>query len=396
MKNKTKIITDTMFREIIKPMMINYTKTGIKFGLEKITKNYFTEELIFTRNEFEEISFILEDKLNINIPYSNYNTNNLKEMGDPFLFYKNTNFLKYSKKQNVFINIKVIEFSSGSDIRMEYNRFSYLLTIIGNKNKCEKILNYIINNKIIKKDHIKYAGSKRLIKVSHDEIKNKDLYTSKHKEDILNKIRNHINMYSSEEKVEYNRGISFLLYGKHGTGKTSIINSITINFKDKIESIQVINSINDIENSICETEYIYDIIKYEPFKKYHIILIDEIDLIIKNNDGKVDNEKLRKILNILSNSVKNNIILIMTTNNIQDLPESLLRTGRCDFKYEITDFNEQEIQEYLSKRNILKEDIERLVKDENGNYITIGNSINPAYLNELCRSYRRIVRNEKY
>ena len=131
-------------------------------------------------------------------------------------------------------------------------------------------------------------------------------------------------------------------------------------------------------------------------KKYDIILIDEIDLIVKNNEGKVDNERVKELLSMLSNSVRSNIILIMTTNNIQDLPEPLLRSGRCDFKYEITDFNDQEIDEYLSKQGILKEDIEKVVKDKNGNDIVIGDTINPAYLNELCRSYRRIVRNEKY
>ena len=265
MKNKTKIITDTMFREIIKPMMINYTKTGIKFGLEKITKNYFTEELIFTRNEFEEISSILENKLDINIPYSKYNTKDLREMGDPFSFYKNTNFLKYSKKQNVFINIKVIEINDKD--RYEYNKFSYLLTIIGNRNKRKKILNHINDTLTKEKECISYINSNRLIRIFYNEIKNKDLYVSRYKEDIFNKIKNHIDMYSSKNSIDYNRGISFLLYGKPGTGKTSIINSILINFKDKINSIRIINNMDDIADNNCKSGYIYDIIKYEPFKK---------------------------------------------------------------------------------------------------------------------------------
>ena len=146
----------------------------------------------------------------------------------------------------------------------------------------------------------------------------------------------------------------------------------------KIDNLSQIRNLNDSR-----------ILNYynSNIKKYKLLLVDEIDLLIKNNENeKSKNESVLPILKFLD-TIPPDHIVIMTTNNIQDLPEPLKRVGRCDFKYEITDFNKEEIDEYLSKQGILKEDIENVVKDENGNYITIGDTINPAYLNELCRMY---------
>ena len=47
----------------------------------------------------------------------------------------------------------------------------------------------------------------------------------------------------------------------------------------------------------------------------------------------------------------------------------------------------------MSNQNILISDIENNIKDEKGNNVVIGDTINPAYLNKLCNMYKQIKRN---
>lgn len=162
----------------------------------------------------------------------------------------------------------------------------------------------------------------------------------------LEKIFNHIdnfiknkNFYD-EHNLLYKTGI--LLYGKPGTGKSTLAKVISTKYHRSIVSINManINNINLSEVSGLITRDIYD---------DYIVLLEDIDTALNNLDRTDDKDSAEsnKVINSLlqfldSNTSPTNVIFIATTNYVDRLDSALVRSGRFDLKIEIKELNEND------------------------------------------------------
>ena len=385
-KNGTKYVvknvTKFVFKTSIKPIIEDATKNLVK-GL---MSSYF---MMDTGIEIRPVPFfgdndsMLEKHLYEKLDIKNYRiiTTTRITVQQPSRFY-------YIKKYKSILEFKPCIKNN----RDEYTMSFYKLYIYGTKNNIMHLYNYI------QKIKEEYDSKKERVTISsRNNVKKNDIkniiYVSKYKNDILNKVENHINYFSENTSNTNNifRGISFLMYGKPGTGKTSIGNSILYEFKNNISNYEKIDKYSKFENFIenfTGSLMIYKIDDSLKVKnnKFELIIIDEIDLILKEENVKNPN-LLSDFLNFLDN-IPPYFIVVMSTNNIEKLPEALLRDGRCDFKYEICDFDENELKEYFKEINLSKEIFEDFIGKEL-------ESTNPAYLNNIYVQYCKHTKNKK-
>lgn len=237
--------------------------------------------------------------------------------------------------------------------------------------------------------YIKYRSNINADRVAFSEVNN-DGGTSgygaykKRREDIvwdkLDELSNYILQWSNMRDDYVSRHLpyklSILLYGKPGTGKSSVCNYIAGLTNRTLEIVRPSVSIEGLKHS-------------QRYESDRILLFEDIDIFFEQsqslsistgNGVSVDNtnDKLHYLLQMFSGlDTPNNLIIICTTNYPEKLDERLLRPGRFDLIYEIPEFDKKNAVEMCEMYDV-PSDV--LLKN-------MGDTINPSELWSKCIQY---------
>ena len=184
--------------------------------------------------------------------------------------------------------------------------------------------------------------------------------------EVKDKLRDVIDQFKNADKykawnIKPIKGI--LLYGPSGTGKSYISEA----FANEIDAKFFPLSSADIISKYLGESGKSIRAKFEEARKHplSIIYIDEVDSIAAKRDGSENNKERNATLNELlvqmASPENDNVIMIFATNMLDLLDPAFLRSGRCDFKIEVSlpDFDcRKGILEINSKGRPLAEDVD--------------------------------------
>lgn len=206
--------------------------------------------------------------------------------------------------------------------------------------------------------------------------------------DISTMLKNDIQSFIDSKKMYMDNNIlykrNYLLYGKPGTGKSSLIFALAseFNYKIKIIDLKSVRRIPDILQQISNQEKIFYV--FEDIDALSTTLMERED---KPESDRISEKKesprelvadshsegldLSDILNVMDGLyTPEGVICFFTTNHIEKLDKAFLRDGRMDCKVEMNDLDNKTANQ--------------MIKDKLGyEGLFTKESINPATLQEM-------------
>lgn len=187
------------------------------------------------------------------------------------------------------------------------------------------------------------------------------LYFSNGEIEAIEKFLDHFESlkdFYQKKQLLYKTGI--LLYGKPGTGKTSLVKAIANKCNRSIINI----NISDFQR--LNLDYITQAINVDNYK--YIVLLEDIDTLFLNRNMSDTTREEASIVNKLlqfldSNTSPQDVIFIATTNHIERLDEALLRNGRFDLKIEIDEIYERDVYKFGEDFGVSKKDISEIITE---------------------------------
>lgn len=207
-------------------------------------------------------------------------------------------------------------------------------------------------------------------------------------DDISETLKKDIQAFINSKDIYIRNNIlykrNYLLYGKPGTGKSSLIFALAsyFNFRITIIDLKSVKSVSDILYKISNTDKTFFV--FEDIDALSPGLIERKEEIQNSPrekkdcprelapDGKmIEGLSLSDILNVLDGLyTAEGTICFFTTNHIEKLDSAFLRDGRMDCKIEMND--------------LVKNVANRMIQDKLGySDLLKKESINPATLQEL-------------
>lgn len=205
---------------------------------------------------------------------------------------------------------------------------------------------------------------------------------------ISTMLKNDIQSFIDSKKMYMDNNIlykrNYLLYGKPGTGKSSLIFALAseFNYKIKIIDLKSVRRIPDILQQISNQEKIFYV--FEDIDALSTTLMERED---KPESDRINEKKesprelvadshsegldLSDILNVMDGLyTPEGAICFFTTNHIEKLDKAFLRDGRMDCKVEMNDLDNKTANQ--------------MIKDKLGyEGLFTKESINPATLQEM-------------
>lgn len=188
---------------------------------------------------------------------------------------------------------------------------------------------------IYKFDPRSFMGWKRYCSISkRDEA---TLILPSSIQDLYDDIENFTNSKSLYEKFGHPYKRNYLLFGKPGTGKTSIAKVIAQKTNRDIYTLTLDDQMTDAK--------LAEAFAYINPVRPAIFLLEDIDSITQERDVK-SGVTFSALLNILDGAASiKSLITIITANHINKLDEALIRPGRIDMIIEFGKISENQIRQ---------------------------------------------------
>jgi chaperone BCS1 len=333
-----------------------YFKQFFIFLLENI-KNLFVTSL-----KIEESSYFFYSFQNFILSEYNKNVNNFyyRNFFDDWIG-KESNLNLFYSSGFILIKhdgVKFLVLKNQNSIQNSFNPFKdtkqAFQIFCFNKVKLNKLIDYIDRNygSNYIKSYYNFNGevkcSGRVINKTFDNIYLGD--------GIVENLKNDLDLFANSKEVYDQYGIrykrTYLFYGPPGTGKSSLSLGISNYTKRDILSINMSKDITDSN--------IISLISNRPPKS--IVLFEDIDCLlddINRSEESKDKEvkiSLSCILNILDGIyTPNDVIFIITTNNLDKIDDAIKRKGRTDVLLEVKKPNKYFMDELKDRFNIKTE-----------------------------------------
>jgi chaperone BCS1 len=268
---------------------------------------------------------------------------------DVNMFY-NSGFIYFKFNGNRFLVLKNAESIQNSMTPYKNNKHMFMI-FCRNKTILKELMDYVDNNygnKYIKyfynfNGEIRCAG--KVINKTFDNI-----YLDNNVSEFL---KNDLDRFNSSKEKYDNYGIrykrTYLFYGPPGTGKSSLSLGISNYTKRDIMAVNLSKDMTDA-NLIA-------LISDRPKKS--IVLFEDIDCLlddINRKDEKKESDvkiSLSCILNILDGIyTPNDVIFIITTNELEKIDDAIKRKGRTDVLMEIQKPSENLIEDLKTRFNL--------------------------------------------
>lgn len=229
---------------------------------------------------------------------------------------------------------------------------------------------------------------------------------------IIDNIKKFTTSASIYNQYSIHRRIGFLLYGKPGTGKSSLIAAI---IRELIQKVRDFNNLqNEDDNSYRVYTYTLDVAStpldldssingiYEQVSTiiddspcdgvYVVIIIEEIDSVIFSSRDKdmSDGAIKQKVLLEFIDGMKTpnaNYIFLATTNYYDNLNPALIRDGRFDVKVELPYFDQQQMTEMCEHFGVNKKEVFEY-NNCSSSYYDDNYEICPTTLQNMILSYK--------